>query len=371
MALMDDIQTLKIRCSNCEAILQYENGSFRDCPVCGMKPTEKQIRAAAYFQRVAQTGSVLSHEFLPKDDRPPEFVFVHPMSEHIPENSALIVEENQLAVFSASGRQEVLEPNLYPLIGDSRSVEERLMAIAAGERGLALRTINTRITFFDMREHRHRFILKTKIPGNQWEINVECDCHIGLYQDKRENGRIPANSETPGKLMKIDFDLKNRPTEVADYICRQAEIVISDKLVDMIRSFDGVNFRPGQNARQLAALLRSKLRNDEAMDQLTAVVAEKLREQGLFISNNPRVHFDWDHLICTDTSRMTEVHCTFTREISGEDHDCPGSNLVPIDDHTSWPCPVCGQLMQWCPHCRAFRTTCKRYRTCDVCRRVI
>ncbi|MBQ8150335.1 MAG: hypothetical protein IJ041_07435 [Clostridia bacterium] len=69
-----------------------------------------------------------------------------------------------------------------------------------------------------------------------------------------------------------------------------------------------------------------------------------------------------------DNDRMMEVKCAYTREISGKEHDCPGSKLIPIGDHTSWICPVCGQLMQWCPHCRAFRTTSERSRVCDVCK---
>ena len=57
MALMDDLQELNVQCSNCGATLQYENGSFQDCPLCGTRPTEQQIRAAAYFQKVEQTGT--------------------------------------------------------------------------------------------------------------------------------------------------------------------------------------------------------------------------------------------------------------------------------------------------------------------------
>ncbi len=68
---------------------------------------------------------------------------------------------------------------------------------------------------------------------------------------------------------------------------------------------------------------------------------------------------------------MMEVHCALTREISGDDHDCPGRKLIPIDDHTSWVCPVCGERQQWCPICQAFRTTTERNRVCDVCHYVI
>jgi hypothetical protein len=162
---------------------------------------EQQIRAAAYFQKVPQTGVVISHEFVKKGDQPPEFVFVHPMSGHIPNNSALIVEPFQKAVFTAAGRPQVLEvPDLYPIAGDERNEQELLRAIAAGERGRIFQNINTRISFFDMRQHPCTSEVATVLPGNVWRLSVS----VGY------NMRIVDHTQ----LEQIAFDMKRGVTVI-------------------------------------------------------------------------------------------------------------------------------------------------------------
>lgn len=358
MALMDDLRELHLQCANCGATLQYENGSFQDCPVCGTSPTEQQIRAAAYFQKVPQTGVVISHEFVKKGDQPPEFVFVHPMSGHIPNNSALIVEQFQKAVFTAAGTPQVLEvPNLYPIAGDERNEQELLKAIAAGERGQILQNISTRITFFDMRQHPCTSQVSTGLPGSAWRLSAS----VGY------NMRIVDHTQ----LEQIAFDMKRSPEEVRLYIRDQIERAICDGLYDMIAGFDGLDLRPAQNGAAVTQRIKDKLRTGEVMQQLTDNVAAELRRQGFEIAAKRGLDIDWDSLACVDHSNLVEVRCTFTKDISGEDHDCPGTKLIPKGDRTSWVCPVCGQRLQWCNICGGFRTTCERARVCDKCRHVI
>ncbi len=356
MALMENLQELYVQCSNCGATLQFEDGSFQDCPLCHTKPTQQQLQAAAYFQKVPQKGVVISHEFVKQGDRPPEFVFVHPMSGHIPNYSGLIVEQHQSVVFTASGQPQVLDvPNLYPLVGDERSEQELLKAVAAGECGRIFQNISTRITFFDMRAHRCTTQLDTKIPGSYWKVRAKVGYNMCIVDHS--------------KLEEIDFDMKREPEEVRHYIHGQVERAISEQLVAMILSFDGLDLRPAQDSEQLTQYIEKRLCTDEVESQLKANVAAALREQGFGIADDRGLEID--NFTCIDCSQQELVHCSLTSNISGEDHDCTGSKYITKGDHTSWTCPVCGQRQTWCPICQAFRTTCERSRVCDVCHHVI
>lgn len=260
-----------LKCPTCQATLRYVGGRYESCPLCGFEPDEKWVRAQQYLagqeekQKHEYVPVVIRHEF-----GNTEFVFVHPIGGHMPAGSGIVVEQNQMAVYRAAGQYIYLaQPKLYPVSLDTRTEEERLLAIAKGEQGEIMLKMDTKVIFFDQRWKRVSMKPAIRLPGSGWTVVPEVSFLMQVTD--------------PGRLLEVAIDMADDHA-LATYLGDTVSRTVEDVLYGEINAaFGDAEAAASMSADDLAMNLYRRM-DEEAVQEISRQINQKLLRCGAAVS---------------------------------------------------------------------------------------
>ena len=172
---------MKIKCERCEAYLPYDNREYTACDVCGEKPTNAYIVRQLYLLAGKKPPIILSWE--PKAD---ELLYQHHHSSDIPEDSLIIVNEGQTAIYFANGvRNRINGGTIFVPRSGNIDIARIAHDIANSNDSVdAIRKdLNTKLLFVNHGRYSFEPVISIEWPNREWTVDFKVDMALGVISD--------------------------------------------------------------------------------------------------------------------------------------------------------------------------------------------
>lgn len=341
----------RIRCEYCQAYLPFANGEYGACPVCHSSPEQAYIDRQTYLLSRAH-GAIL----LAWNPGMNDLVFTHPHSDHIPRDSALVLNANQAAAFYCGGNRAILtKATTYALSDEDPNpdIAGIVREIRAGNAAGAPHPLHTKVIFFDTRKHELRTTVDAALPGGRWGVRLPVCVFYQL--DPGGIKTLLSHALNLDKGETVVDKLQNALAEgIGEAISSAFEAIPAERLKEAVTEDDVTALI---HALGLANAVRHA--NQTLLDRWGLLVE----------SVTPITHE------ITVMDAFETVECPFPRRLKApngkisfdDDHPCGARNLVRKNARAPFVCKACGRKVRWCVNCSRYTSDHKLRAICDFC----
>ena len=305
----------KMLCPDCSGQIREQDGKYF-CAQCGKEYPANSIGTAGDGRK----GVLIAWEDLDTND----LLYVHPQGGHIPPYSVLVVKQNQMALYRASGRYYLFEEGIYPAFCEGRDEEQ--IARTAYESGnlnpeVPLQ-LDTALIFFSTRTMEFRAKREDAVPVGGTGFYLAPDMTIQY--------RI-----TDPQAVLEHLSPKEEPSGRFEELIAQ---IVAQKLVDHLagRFTDQILFTA--TAKERLSVSLSQYFSGEAFGLMEDSVNRELGDMGEGIEV-PYIRLDFHG--CLYSAQEWEG-------MRSSRAKCPCCEAYMDDLKADLSCPKCGAKIHWC-----------------------